>query len=121
MSEALFNKLAGGKAKGLSAGTHPSDLVNPIVVKAMKELSIDISGNKPKALTMDIMEQADKVIAMGCGAEVKAVCPATFVETEDWALEDPTGKPIEEVRRVRNEINDRVIKLIEEITPDKEK
>lgn len=111
MAEAFFNSMAGGKARAYSAGTQPSDKVNPVVVAAMKEIGIDVSGNKPKALTMDMLEKADKVITMGCGAE--AVCPARFVEMEDWALEDPTGKPIEQVRKIRDEIKTRVTGLLE--------
>ncbi len=73
-------------------------------------MSIDISRNKPKALAMEMLEQADRVITMGCGAE--AVCPASFVETEDWALEDPKGKTLEQVRNIRDEIRERVTRLM---------
>ncbi len=97
MAEAFFNKLAGGKAKAYSAGTQPADKVNPIVVEAMKEVGIDISGNKPKLLSMDMVEKAERMITMGCGAEAEAVCPASFIKTEDWALEDPKGKPLDQV------------------------
>jgi arsenate reductase len=113
MAEAFFNQLAGGKAKALSAGTQPGDKVNPTVVDAMKEVGIDISGNKPKMLTFEMVENAAKMITMGCGAEAGEVCPASFIETEDWALEDPKGKPIETVRRIRDDIRDRVQKLFD--------
>src|SRR3990172_6012458 len=89
MAEALFNRLAGGRAIALSAGTQPGDKVNPVVVEAMREVGIDISGSMPKALTPEMAEQADRIITMGCGADAEAVCPASFIETEDWALEDP--------------------------------
>ena len=115
MAEAFFNKLAGGKAQALSAGTQPADEVNPVVVEAMREAGIDISGNKPKALTLEMVEKADRMITMGCGAEAGAVCPATFIETEDWALEDPKGKSLERVRKIRDEIKERVVKLLTEI------
>jgi arsenate reductase len=115
MAEAFFNKLAGGKAQALSAGTQPADEVNPVVVEAMREAGIDISGNKPKALTIDMVEKADRMITMGCGAEAEAVCPASFIKTEDWALEDPKGKTIEAVRKIRDEIKERVTKLLNEI------
>ena len=115
MAEAFFNQLAKGKAQALSAGTQPANKVNPIVVEAMKEVGIDISGNKPKALTMEMVEKADRMITMGCGAEAEAVCPASFIETEDWALEDPKGKSIEQVRKIRDEIKERVKKLVEEV------
>jgi arsenate reductase len=115
MAEAFFNKLANGKAKAISAGTQPADKVNPVVVEAMHEVGIDISGNKPKALTIEMVEKADKMITMGCGAEAQGVCPASFIETEDWALEDPKGKSLEQVRRIRDEIKERVSKLIGQI------
>jgi arsenate reductase len=120
MAEAFFNKLARGKARALSAGTQPADQVNPVVVEAMKEAGIDISGNKPKALTVDMVEKADKMITMGCGAEAQGVCPASFIETEDWALEDPKGKSLEQVRKIRDEIKDRVKNLVEQITSGQE-
>ena len=115
MAEAFFNQLAAGGAKALSAGTQPGDSVNPTVVEAMKEVGIDISGNKPKMLTFDMVEKAVKMITMGCGAEAGAVCPASFIETEDWALEDPKGKPIDTVRKIRDEIRDRVAKLVDQL------
>ena len=115
MAEAFFNKLAEGKASAYSAGIQPVGEVNPVVVEVMKEVGIDISRNKPKALTIDMIEKADKMITMGCGTEAEAVCPASFVETEDWALEDPHGKPIEEVRKIRDEIKERVNELINQL------
>jgi len=115
MAEAFFNPLARGKAQAYSAGTQPADKVNPVVVEAMQEVDIDISGNKPKALAMDMVEKADRMITMGCGAEAEAVCPASLIETEDWTLEDPQGKPIKDVRRIRDEIKGKVQKLLDEI------
>jgi arsenate reductase (thioredoxin) len=115
MAEAFFNELAGGKAQALSAGTQPGANVNPIVVEAMREAGINISGNKPKMLTMDMVQKAERMITMGCGDEAGAVCPASFIETEDWALEDPKGKSLEHVRKIRDEIKERVIKLVKEI------
>jgi arsenate reductase len=90
MAEAFFNQLAKGRVRAVSAGTNPDTAVDPGAVEAMREMSIDISGNRPKALTLEMVEQADKVITMGCS--VQGICPATFVETEDWELEDPKGK-----------------------------
>ena len=115
MAEAFFNKLSGGKAQALSAGTQPASEVNPVVVEAMREAGINISGNKPKMLTFDMVKKADKMITMGCGAEAEAVCPASFIETEDWALEDPKGKSLEQVRKIRDEIKAKVIDLLKEI------
>jgi arsenate reductase len=115
MAEAFFNRLAGGKARAVSAGTKPASAVDHKAVEVMREAGIDISRNKPKALTMEMLEQADRVITMGCRAE--GVCPASFVETEDWQLEDPKGKPIEEVRRIRDEIRARVLSMLEKSKP----
>jgi len=115
MAEAFFNRMAKGKAMALSAGTRLADEINPLVVKAMREVGIDISDNKPKALTMEMVEKADRMVTMGCGAETEAVCPARLIQTEDWALADPQGKPIEEVRRIRDEIEQKVLKLSEEL------
>lgn len=113
MAEAFFNQLARGKAKALSAGTNPGSAINPKVVEAMRETGIDISGNRPKPLTLEMVEQADKIVTMGCGVE--GVCPAAFVETQDWELEDPEGKTLEEVRRIRDEIKAKVVDLLKEM------
>ena len=113
MAEALFNRLAQGKAIALSAGTDPDDAVDPAVVKVMQEVGIDLSAKKPKALTSEMVDQADKVVTMGCGVE--EVCPATWVETEDWALEDPKGKTLEQVRNIRDQIRERVTRLMNEL------
>jgi len=115
MAEAFFNHMVKGKAQAYSAGTQPADKVNPVVIKAMSEAGIDISGNKPKALNMEMVEKADRMITMGCGAEAEAVCPASFIETEDWTLEDPKGETIEQVREIRDEIKERVIRLLAEL------
>ena len=79
MAEAFFNQLANGKARAISAGTKPAANVEPTVVKVMKEVGIDVSGNKPKPLTPEMIDQANLVVTMGCSAE--AVCPASWVET----------------------------------------
>ena len=113
MAEAFFNQLAKGKARGFSAGTQLADKVNPVVVETMSEVGIDISRRKPKLLTLKMLEDADRVITMGCGVE--GVCPASFVSTEDWQLEDPEGKTIERVRQIRDEVKARVEGLIKEL------
>ena len=115
MAEAFFNKLAKGRARAISAGTQPADRVNPVVVEAMKEVGIDISGNKPKALTAEMVEKASKMITMGCSAEAQGACPASFIETKEWALEDPKGKSLERVREIRDDIRGRVTRLVEQI------
>ena len=114
MAEAFFNHHASGRAQAISAGIHFASRINPTVIEAMKEVGIDISAQRPKVMTLEMLGSADKVISMGCGAE--AVCPASYVPTEDWELEDPEGKPIEKVRAIRDEIETRVKRLIEEIS-----
>ena len=111
MAEAFFNQLAQGKAKAISAGSQPADKVNPSVVKVMQEVGIDISNNKPKLLTLEMMEGITLAITMGC----ENACPYTTAETRDWALEDRRDKPIDEVRKIRDEIKVRVNKLIGEM------
>ena len=111
MAEGFFNHLANGKARAISAGTKPASAVDPKTIEVMREVGIDISAARPKALIMEMLDQASRVVTMGCGAE--GVCPASFVETEDWQLEDPKGKPIEEVRRIRDQIKTRVLRLLE--------
>lgn len=113
MAEAFFNHYARGKAKAISAGTEPAPAVSSTAVEAMREVGIDISKNKPKVLTPEMIDQANLVITMGCGAE--AACPASWVETRDWGLEDPKGKPIEKVREIRDEIKARVTELLKEM------
>jgi arsenate reductase len=113
MAEAFFNHLAGGKAQAFSAGTNPASIVDPIVIELMKEVGINIGDKHPKKLTMDMLEQADKVVTMGCGVEQS--CPVTLTETEDWGLEDPKGKSVEKIREIRDEIRRRVENLLSEI------
>ena len=112
MAEAFFNQMAKGRAKAISAGSQPADKVNPTVVKVMREEGLDISRNKPKLLTLEMIEVADKAITMGC----ENSCPLTTVETDDWALDDPKDKPIEQVRIIQKEIRTRVAKLVAELT-----
>ena len=113
MAEAFFNHLAKGKARAISAGTEPASAVSRTAIEAMREVSIDISKNKPKALTPEMLDRASMVVTMGCGAE--AACPASWVETHDWALEDPKDKPIEKVREIRDEIKAKVVELLKEL------
>lgn len=117
MAEAFFNELASGKAIATSAGTKPAERVNPNAVAAMKNIGIDISDSRPKLLTADMVEKADKVITVGCGADA---CPVVPKEMEEWELEDPSGKPFEKFREIRDEIKERVEKLIKELGLDEE-
>ncbi len=115
MAEAFFNRLAEGRATAASAGSQPDDAVDPTVVEVMREVGVDISGKVPRRLVPEIVDAADRVVIMGCGVET--ACPVTFVETEDWGLDDPKGQPIEVVRRIRDEIRARVENLIGELNP----
>ncbi len=110
MAEALFNALAAGRAVAISAGTRPAERVHPEVVEAMKEVGIDMSADKPKMLTPEMVSEADKVISMGCGAD--EACPVAYTPAEDWGVEDPAGKPPEKVRAIRDEIRARVESLL---------
>jgi len=116
MAEAFFNQMAKGRAQGLSAGTRPSDEVNPLVIQVMREVGLDISHRKPKMLTPKILEGVCRVITMGCGVE--NACPALFLPTEDWQIEDPEGKPLERVRHIRDEIRAKVERLVAELLAD---
>jgi arsenate reductase len=114
MAEAFFNQIAQGKAVAISAGTQPAAQVNSTVVAAMREVGIEIGDRKPKLLTLETLKSADRVITMGCN--VAEVCPASFVPTEDWELDDPEEKPIEEVRQIRDKIKARVEELVERLS-----
>ena len=114
MAEAFLNRLAAGKVTAISAGTEPAEAIDPVVVKVMREVGIDISHQQPQRLTPEMIEQADKVITMGCGIE--EVCPATFVETEDWNIDDPRRKPVEKVREIREQIQVKVLSLLKELS-----
>jgi arsenate reductase len=112
IAEALFNKLSGGHHRGISAGSEPAEVVNPVVVAAMKEVGIDISRNKPKKLSKEMILEADLAITMGCGEDV---CPIVPNELRDWDIEDPHDKPIDAVRLIRDEIQRRVEALVNEL------
>jgi arsenate reductase len=110
MAAALFNALAHpSKARALSAGTQPAARVHPEVVAVLHEVGIDASTNQPRLLTSELAAAADLLITMGCGEE----CPvAPGVPRQDWPLRDPRGLPLDEVRRIRDEIRARVEALV---------
>ena len=105
MSAALWER-AGHEAR--SAGTTPADRVHPEVVEVMEELEIDLSDRVPKKLTAEMAEWADVVVTMGCGDECPYIPGKRYV---DWDLPDPKGRPIEEVRAIRDDIAERVNEL----------
>jgi protein-tyrosine-phosphatase len=113
IAEAFANKYGKGKFVVSSAGNKPADKVNPIVVEVLKEKGIDISMNKPKLLTFQMAQDSDLIVTMGCNDQ--GICPGPFFKpTIDWKLEDPKGKTIEKVREIRDEIEQKVQRLIEE-------
>ncbi|PZG16925.1 heat-shock protein HtpX [Nonomuraea aridisoli] len=114
MAAGWLTQLAGDRVEVRSAGSEPADQVNPVAVEAMREVGIDITGQKPKILTIDAVEASDVVITMGCGD----ACPVfPGKRYEDWKLDDPAGQGIEAVRVIRDEIRTRIEKLIHELLP----
>lgn len=110
MAAAFFNALADPvKARATSAGTAPGDRVHPEVAAAMREAGIDLTAARPRKLTPELAAGAQMLVTMGCGDE----CPVVpGVVRDDWPLDDPKGRPIDEVRRIRDEIRARVTGLI---------
>ncbi len=111
MAEAFARKLG---LRASSAGTVPNTRLNPVVIQAMREKGIDLSQNSPKALTSEMIDRAGLVVTMGCSVE--EVCPRPMLakmqkKLVDWNLSDPKGKPIAEVRKIRDEIEGRVVEL----------
>jgi arsenate reductase len=113
MAAAFFNALAdSAKAHAESAGTEPGDRVHPEVLAVMNEAGIDLSRMKPRKLTRELAESADMLITMGC----EEACPVVpGLVPVDWPLPDPKGQPIDEVRRIRDEIRRRVMELIDQL------
>ena len=112
MAAALLDRLAGGRVRVRSAGSEPARSLNPSVVEAMREVGIDISREFPKPLSDGAVRAADAVITMGCGDS----CPIyPGKRYEDWDLEDPAGKDLGTVRRIRDEIEVRVTRLLAEL------
>ena len=115
IAEGFFKKYAPKEFKVLSAGTKAVLQINPVAVQAMGEIGIDISTQKSKELTDEMIRDSDYIINMGCMD--KSFCPIIFLpKVTEWNLKDPKGKPIEEVRQIRNEIEKRIKELVAEIT-----
>jgi protein-tyrosine-phosphatase len=112
MSQALFERAAGGHHEAMSAGTMPGERVHPEVVEVMHELGLDLSDRKPQMLSRALAEQADIVVTMGCGDACPYIPGKRYI---DWELEDPQGRPVAEVRRARDEIGRHVQALIAEL------
>jgi arsenate reductase (thioredoxin) len=112
MSEALFTRAAAGHHEARSAGTEPGERVHPEVVEAMEEIGIFIGDRKPRGLSMADAEWANVVVTMGCGDKCPYIPGVRYL---DWELEDPQGRPLEQVRATRDEIARRVTELIDEL------
>jgi arsenate reductase (thioredoxin) len=112
MAAGWLSRLAGDQIDVRSAGSEPADQINRVAVEAMTEVGIDITAGRPKILTVDDVRESDVVITMGCG-ETCPIFPGK--RYEDWDLDDPAGQNIETVRRVRDEIRDRVRILTDDL------
>jgi protein-tyrosine-phosphatase len=108
MSQALFERAAAGKHTALSAGTTPAKHVHPEVIAVMRELAIDLSDRKPQLLTTELAEQADIVVTMGCGDACPYIPGRRYI---DWDLPDPKGLPVDQVRAIRDDIQQEVTAL----------
>jgi arsenate reductase len=109
MAQALFEKHGPADVRAESAGAEPAERVHPVVVEAMREVGVDLGGRRPKRLTLEMQLHADWAITLACGAK----CPYVPSVVEDWDVSDPAGRPIEEVRLIRDEIELRVKDLLE--------
>jgi arsenate reductase len=112
MSAALFDRAAGGRHRADSAGTTPGEHVHPEVVDVMREVGIDLAGNKPRKLSTELAEHADVVVTMGCGDACPYIPGKRYI---DWNLPDPKGRSLDEVRVLRDDIERRVTELAHEL------
>ena len=114
MSQALLERAAAGRHRGLSAGSdaQPGGSAHPEVIEAMGEIGVDVSGHDPKRLTRELAERADVVVTMGCGDACPYIPGKRYV---DWELPDPKGQPVQEVRATRDDIAARVEELVAEL------
>ena len=115
MAEGFFNKHAPRGYRAISAGTKPAGEINPLAVQAMKEIGIDITGQKSKIINDDMIRNSAKAVNMGCMDRTE--CSLLFLNNPiDWAIEDPKGRSIEKVREIRDEIERRVKELAKNLT-----
>jgi protein-tyrosine-phosphatase len=112
MSQALFERAAGGRHTAASADTTPGDHVHPEVVELMRELGIDLAGRRPQQLTRELAQQADVIVTMGCGDQCPFIAGKRYI---DWDLADPKGQPLADVRATRDEIARRVQQLLPQL------
>ena len=116
MAAALLRRVADERIEVRSAGSDPADELNPAAVAAMAELGVDITAQQPKLLVEDSVRAADAVITMGCGDSCTIYPGKRY---EDWELDDPAGKDLATVRRIRDEIDDRVRALADDLLTDR--
>ena len=112
MAAALLDRHARGRVHVRSAGSEPADAINPAVTEAMREIGIDLSAEVPKLLTDEAVREADAVVTMGCGDACPIYPGKRYL---DWDLPDPSGKSVDEVRAIRDEIDRRVRQLLQEL------
>lgn len=113
MAAGFARHIGGDTVEIFSGGTEPADAVNPVAVEAMNEIGIDISTSVPQLFTEDMLHRVDVVVTMGCGDTCPYIAGKTYL---DWPLEDPKGKPIDTVREIRAEIENRVRGLLNQLT-----
>ncbi|MFE1174377.1 arsenate reductase ArsC [Streptomyces sp. NPDC058773] len=117
MAAAFLTHLAGDRVEVRSAGSSPADAVNPAVVAAMAEVGIDVSAEVPKVLTVEAVQASDVVITMGCGDTCPVLPGKRYL---DWQLPDPAGQGVAAVRPLREDIEQRIRGLLDEIAPEKQ-
>ena len=118
MAEAFTRHLAAERGLSViseSAGTEGGATLNPVAVQVMDEIGISMADQKPKLITTEMAGKASRVITMGCGVDA-ASCPARFMVTEDWGLDDPKGQSLERVREIRDQIRVRVEHMLDEMS-----
>ena len=117
MAEAFFKKFAKNRFNVISAGTSPSSNLNSIVVSVMEEIGIDLKNQNPQLLSSSMIENSNKTVNMGCMD--KESCPSLFVkDVENWNIDDPKGKSIEDVRKIRDQIEKDVLNLLDSLESD---
>jgi arsenate reductase (thioredoxin) len=117
MAEGFFREYTPEGYEPISAGTKPTSQLSPVVVQAMSEVGVDIKQQKPKDITEDMMRNSTKIINMGCID--KSFCPTLFIPSLiDWGIEDPKGKTIDQVREIRDDIEQRVKQLVTNLPKD---
>jgi arsenate reductase (thioredoxin) len=112
MAEAFLRLQAGDRHEGRSAGSRPAAQVHPVVAEAMREVGVDLDGRAPRALERADAEWADVVVTMGCGDECPFVPGTRYI---DWEVADPAGRPLPDVRAIRDELAERVGQLVKEL------